>query len=181
MPDELQWSVAGLEAEIESGRVLLLDVVAAVKNAMPQAWLADHGMAEDYLSIVFSKSVQEILDVYAAALHAWGAADVAVPKADAAAADDDGDDCPELSDECVAGCDFTAVWQVMCVRDVCLSCTFNFLRALNARRPTPALTLFAVARRRWQLGLLRVTVRSAAGRSLSPLPVQPRHAITRVH
>jgi hypothetical protein len=76
IPDELQWCLKTIEAEIASGRVLLLDVIVAVKNAMPTSWLADHGMSHDCLSIAFSKSQAEIIEVYAAALHAWGAADV---------------------------------------------------------------------------------------------------------
>jgi hypothetical protein len=35
VPEELQWSVVSLHAEIQNGRVLLLDVVAAIKSAMP--------------------------------------------------------------------------------------------------------------------------------------------------
>jgi hypothetical protein len=79
IPDELQWSVASLASEIQNGCVSVLDVVAAIKNAMPQSWLAGHGMTEDCLSVAFSKSQQDILDVYTAALHAWGAADVLQP------------------------------------------------------------------------------------------------------
>ncbi len=76
VPDELRWSLSTLDADVAAGRVLLLDVVVAIKSAMPKAWLADHGMAADFLSIVFSMSRPEILGVYAAALRAWGAADV---------------------------------------------------------------------------------------------------------
>ena len=81
VPDELQWCLKTLESEIADGRVLLLDVIVAVKNAMPESWLAEHGMSPDCLSIAFSKSHTEIIEVYAAALHAWGAADV-IPSAD---------------------------------------------------------------------------------------------------
>jgi hypothetical protein len=79
VPGELQWSVASLDAGIQNGRILVLDVVAAIKSAMPLSWLVDHGMASDHLCVAFSKSRQEILDVYAAALFAWGAADVLEP------------------------------------------------------------------------------------------------------
>jgi hypothetical protein len=76
IPDELCWSLKTLDADISSGRVLLLDVIVAIKSAMPESWLADHGMTADYLSIVFCMNQQEILRVYADALRAWGAADV---------------------------------------------------------------------------------------------------------
>jgi hypothetical protein len=79
VPDDLQWSVTSLAVGMQSGCVPVLDVVTAIKNAMPLSWLAGHGMAEDCLSVAFSKSQQEILDVYAAALHAWGAEDVLQP------------------------------------------------------------------------------------------------------
>ena len=104
VPDELQWRVATLDADIQSGRVLLLDVVAAIKHAMPQSWLADHGMAPDHLSVAFAKSRQEILQVYAAALLAWGAADIVVPAAV--------EERAEVADESIAKCDPAAVWQV---------------------------------------------------------------------
>jgi len=79
VPDELRWSSKTLDAEILAGRVLLLDVIVAIKSAMPESWLADHSMSDDFLSICFSKSRPEIVAVYAAALHAWRAADVLVP------------------------------------------------------------------------------------------------------
>jgi hypothetical protein len=79
IPEELQWSVKSLAFGMRNGCVSVLDVVAAIKSAMPLTWLAGHGMTEDCLSIVFSKSQQEILDVYTAALHAWGAEDVLQP------------------------------------------------------------------------------------------------------
>jgi hypothetical protein len=76
IPDELRWSLKTIDADIASGRVLLLDVIVAIKSAMPESWLADHGMTADYLSIVFCMNRPEILRVYADALRAWGAADV---------------------------------------------------------------------------------------------------------
>lgn len=82
VPDELRWRVETLGAKIASGHVLLLDVVAAIKSAMPLSWLAEHGMDTDSNSVVFSMRNNEILDVYAAALLAWGAENVAEPVAD---------------------------------------------------------------------------------------------------
>jgi hypothetical protein len=79
VPDELRWSPGTLDFELASGRVLLLDVIVAVKTAMPESWLVDHGMSGHFLSLCFSKSQAEIVGVYAAALRAWGAADILPP------------------------------------------------------------------------------------------------------
>ena len=43
---------------------------------MPADWLAAHRMSIDSVSVAFSSSDQDILDLYKAALNAWGAADV---------------------------------------------------------------------------------------------------------
>jgi hypothetical protein len=80
VPDEFQWSVKKLDADIACGRISLLEVVAAIKNAMPVSWLADHGFSADCLSIVFSKSREEVVDTYTAALSAWGAVDILEPQ-----------------------------------------------------------------------------------------------------
>jgi hypothetical protein len=79
VPDELRWSVKTLGAQVESGDVCLLDVVAAIKTAMPLEWLAEHDLDGDCTSIVFSFSNSQILDAYAAALRAWGADDIIMP------------------------------------------------------------------------------------------------------
>lgn len=85
VPDELRWSPGTLDVELASGRTLLLDVIVALKSGMPESWLEAHGMSGDFLSLCFSKSQAEIVGVYAAALRAWGAADVlAPPSSDAA-------------------------------------------------------------------------------------------------
>lgn len=79
VPDELRWNVETLGAQVEIGDVCLLDVVDAIKTAMPPDWLAKHDFNHDCTSIVFSSSTRQILDVYAAALHAWGAENIIVP------------------------------------------------------------------------------------------------------
>ncbi len=73
IPDELRWRVETLGVQVECGHVLLLDVVAAIKSAMPPDWLSEHKMDADCSSIVFSMSTREILDIYTSALRAWGA------------------------------------------------------------------------------------------------------------
>jgi hypothetical protein len=73
IPDELRWRVETLEAKVALGLVSLLDIVIAIKSAMPSRWLAERGMEADCVSIVFSKSDREILDLYVAALNSWGA------------------------------------------------------------------------------------------------------------
>jgi hypothetical protein len=73
IPDELRWRVETLDIQVECGHVLLLDVVAAIKSAMPRDWLSEHKMDADCSSILFSMSTREILDTYTAALRAWGA------------------------------------------------------------------------------------------------------------
>ena len=73
IPDELRWRVETIGLQVECGHVLLLDVVAAIKSAMPPDWLSEHKMDADCSSIVFSMSTREIIDVYASALRAWGA------------------------------------------------------------------------------------------------------------
>ena len=82
VPDELRWRIETLGAKIESGHVSLLDVVAAIKSAMPLEWLSEHGMDSDSTSVVFSMRDREILDVYEAALLAWGAKNVTEPVTD---------------------------------------------------------------------------------------------------
>jgi hypothetical protein len=82
VPDELRWNVETLGAQVESGVVSLLDVVAAIKTAMPPNWLADHDFGDDCTSIVFSMSNHQVLDTYTAALHAWGAENIIVPVID---------------------------------------------------------------------------------------------------
>ena len=76
VPFELQWSISSLTRKIDSGVVTPLSVVEAIKTAMPADWLAAHCMSTDSVSVAFSSSDQDILDLYKAALNAWGAADV---------------------------------------------------------------------------------------------------------
>jgi hypothetical protein len=82
VPDELRWRVETLEAHIENGDVRILDVVVAIKSAMPLDWLSEHGFDADCTSIVFSMSNRDILDAYTAALQAWGAENIIAPVID---------------------------------------------------------------------------------------------------
>ena len=76
VPFELQWGLGTLASKIDCGVVSALDVVEAIKSAMPAKWLAAHSMATDSVSIVFSMAAHDIVEVYRSALNAWGAADV---------------------------------------------------------------------------------------------------------
>ncbi len=82
VPDELRWRVEALGALVESGHVRVLDVVVAIKSAMPPDWLSEHGMDADCTSIVFMMSHREIIDIYVAALRAWGAENTIQPVID---------------------------------------------------------------------------------------------------
>jgi hypothetical protein len=82
VPDELRWRVETLGVQLESGSVSTLDVISAIKSAMPPHWLAQHGMDADYTSIAFSKNNRELLDIYVAALRAWGAENIVGPDID---------------------------------------------------------------------------------------------------
>jgi len=70
VPFELQWSISSLTRKIDSGVVTPLSVVEAIKTAMPADWLASHRMSTDSVSVAFSSSDQDILDLYKAALNA---------------------------------------------------------------------------------------------------------------
>lgn len=76
VPCELQWSLDTLERNIGCGALSLLDVVEAIKTAMPADWLAAHNLASDSLSISFSMTDKDLFEVYKSALNAWGAADI---------------------------------------------------------------------------------------------------------
>jgi hypothetical protein len=76
VPFELQWSVSALAAKIESGSFPSLDVVEAIKTAMPADWLHAHNLSNDSVRFVFSMSDNDIIEIYKAALYAWGACDV---------------------------------------------------------------------------------------------------------
>ena len=76
VPFELEWSISALERDIGSGKLSPLNVVEAIKTAMPVDWLAAHHFAADSLSISFSITEKEVVEVYKSALNAWGAADV---------------------------------------------------------------------------------------------------------
>ena len=82
IPDELRWRVELLGVQLESGSVCTLDVISAIKSAMPPKWLVQQGMDADCTSIAFSRSNREILDLYVAALHAWGAENIIEPDVD---------------------------------------------------------------------------------------------------
>jgi len=82
VPDELRWRIDTLSQQVECGHVQILDVVSAIKSAMPLEWLSDHRMDVDCTSVVFSMSHREILDNYVAALRAWGAENIAEPVID---------------------------------------------------------------------------------------------------
>ncbi len=76
VPFELQWSISSLAKKIDSSDITLLNVVEAIKTAMPADWLTAHRMSADSVSIAFLSSDQDILDLYKSAINAWGAADV---------------------------------------------------------------------------------------------------------
>jgi hypothetical protein len=76
VPFELQWSVSTLAAKIDSGSFPSLDVVEAIKTAMPADWLHAHNLSNDSVRFVFSTSDNDIIEIYKAALYAWGACDV---------------------------------------------------------------------------------------------------------
>ncbi len=76
VPFELQWSVSTLAAKIDSGSFPSLDVVEAIKTAMPADWLQAHNLSMDSVTVVFSMCDNDIIEIYKAALDAWGACDV---------------------------------------------------------------------------------------------------------
>jgi hypothetical protein len=81
VPFELQWGVTKLAEKLDSGSVSSLDVVEAIKTAMPVDWLHAHHMLADSVSIIFAMRDEDIVEVYRAALNAWGADDVIEPAA----------------------------------------------------------------------------------------------------